>query len=140
MLSTANQAAAAEDDRFQASTLLAPGEAGSAQADRLRLLMKHPKTGDQQIIPIGYSVPVLLAGPVPLLLRRNWGLAALCIVLPILGQILLAPHANRLHIRHLLKRGYRAVSTEPGRVSHIEWLLGMQLPRYGGRRSSAPSA
>lgn len=114
--------------------------AAPARTERLHLLMKHPETGAQQVVPIGYSVPVLLAGPVPLLLWRNWRLAALCVVLPILGQILLAPHANRLHIRHLLKRGYRAVSTEPGRVSHIEWVLGMQLPRYGGRRSSAPSA
>lgn len=139
MFSPANPADSADDDRFQASTLLTR-ESVSAPVDRLRLLMKHPQTGDQQIIPIGYSLPVLLAGPVPLLLRRNWELAVLCVVLPILGQILLAPHANKLHIRHLLKRGYRAVSTEPGRVSHIEWLLGMQLPRYGGRRSSAPSA
>jgi hypothetical protein len=127
-------------DRDESVGAAAPTPASASTAvspERLRLLMKHPQTGDQQVVPIGYSVPVLLAGPIPLLRRRNWGLAAVCVLLPIVGQILLAPQANKLHIRHLLRRGYRAVSTEPGRVSHIEWLLGMQLPRYAGRKTAA---
>ena len=70
----------------------------------------------------------------PALRRPCAALLLACLLLPLLGQALLAPQANRRHLRRLVARGYRAVSTVPGRVSHVEWALGMQIPRYSGRR------
>lgn len=98
------------------------------------LLMRHPRTGEERIAPVGYAWSVLLAGPFVLARRGDWSMALVCLLLPLLGQALLAPQANRRHLRRLVARGYRAVSTVPGRVSHVEWALGMQIPRYSGRR------
>ncbi|WP_338416211.1 hypothetical protein [uncultured Sphaerotilus sp.] len=99
------------------------------------LLMRHPQTGETVEVPIGYSWPVLLFGPVVLARRRDWRLALVCLLLPLVGQVFLARTANRAYLNQLLRRGFRAVSTERGRVSQIEWQLGMQLPRYTGRSS-----
>jgi hypothetical protein len=55
----------------------------------------------------------------------------------VLGQLLVAPSANRTYLKLLLRRGFRAVSTTPGHVSRVEWQLGLQLPRYTGRSSKS---
>lgn len=99
----------------------------------LMLLLRHPSTGESMQVPLGYSVPVLLLGPFVLFRRGDWRSAVVSLLLPIVGQVMLAPTANRSHLKLLLRRGFRAVSTEPGHVSRIEWELGMQLPRYTGR-------
>ncbi len=101
------------------------------------LQMRHPVTGENLLVSMGYAWSVLLLGPIELVRRRDWPLAAVSVLLPILGQILLAPWANRAYLKRLLRRGFRAVSTEPGHVSRIEWQLGMQLPRYTGRSSKS---
>jgi hypothetical protein len=105
----------------------------------LTLHMRHPATGESREVSLGYCVPVLLLGPLVLLRRGDWRLAAVSLLLPIIGQICLAPTANRSYLKLLIRRGFRAVSAEPGQVSRIEWQLGMQLPRYTGR-SSKPAA
>ena len=124
-------------------SLGAPGGLGdkarttSAPGDEFTLLMCHPATGQRVRLPLGYSVPVLLLGPIELLRRRDWTRVAISVLLPIAGQILLAPTANRAYLKLLLRQGFRAVSTEPGHVSRIEWRLGLQLPRYTGRKSKS---
>ena len=62
------------------------------------------------------------------------------LALPLIGQMLLAPSANRRFLLRLLRQGYRAVRTRPGQVSHAEWLLGMQLPRHESRRASGEAS
>lgn len=131
-------------DGFRQSTLDAsrfepPGADGPPTAARPRarsLRMKHPVSGASTIAPLGYSLPVALLGPLPLLWRRSWGLAALILIatvlLPLIGQVLLASRVNKLHIQHLLRRGYRAMGRFPGEVSAIEWNLQITLPRYRG--------
>lgn len=111
-----------------------PAPAAAAAAPK-RLLMRHPASGRECHAPIGYAWPVLLFGPLAMARRRDWSGALVCLVLPLAGQILMAPRANRRHLRRLIAQGYRAVSTAPGRVSHAEWLLGMQIPRYSSRRA-----
>jgi len=101
------------------------------------LLMRHPSTGESVQVPLGYSVPVLLLGPLVLFRRGDWRLAVVSLLLPIVGQILLAPTANRSYLKLLVRRGFRAVSTEPGHVSRAEWTLGMQIPRYTARSSKS---
>ena len=101
------------------------------------LLMRHPATGESVQVPIGYSWQVLLFGPVALALRREWRLALVCLLLPLVGQVLLAGTANRIYLNQLLRRGFRAVRTQRGYVSQIEWQLCMQLPRYAGRSSKS---
>lgn len=123
---------ASEDD--QPSTF---SDAASRPTGPPILLMRHPETGDTVQAPIGYSWQVLLFGPVVLALRREWRLALMCLLLPLVGQVLLAWTVNRTCLNHLLRRGFRAVSTERGHVSQIEWQLGMQLPRYTGRSSKS---
>ena len=103
----------------------------------LVLQMRHPATGQRQDVPIGFSLPVALLGPIELARRRDWTSLAISVALPVLGQLLLAPSANRTYLKLLLQRGFRAVSTTPGHVSRIEWQLGMQLPRYSGRSSKS---
>jgi hypothetical protein len=105
------------------------------------LELRHPRTGDSVIVPVGFSLPVALLGPIPLLMRRSWRLAALTTVvsvaLPVAGQIFMATRINRMLVKNLLARGYRAVGTTPGMVSAAEWVLGFQLPRYAGRSTTA---
>ncbi|MEX8495799.1 hypothetical protein [Sphaerotilus sp.] len=101
------------------------------------LQMRHPATGKSLLVSTGYAWQVLLLGPIELVRRRDWRLVAVSVLLPVLGQILLAPWANRAYLQLLLRRGFRAVSTTPGHVSQIEWQLGMQLPRYTGRSSKS---
>lgn len=103
----------------------------------LTLQMRHPSTGESVQVPVGYSVPVLLLGPIVLLQRRDWRSAAVSLLVPILGQILLAPTANRSYLKLLVRRGFRAISVEPGYVSRVEWELGMQIPRYTARSSKS---
>lgn len=102
------------------------------------LMMRHPRTDHCTEVPLGYSLPVALFGPLPLMLRRDWPLAGLTLVvsvlLPVLGQITMGRYTNRMHIRNLLRRGYRAAGRAPGEVSAAEWALGMSLPRYRGAR------
>lgn len=107
--------------------------ARAAQSNAGLVLLRHPSTGESVQVPLGYSVPVLLLGPFVLFRRGDWRSAVVSLLLPIVGQIMLAPTANRSHLKLLLRRGFRAVSTEPGHVSRLEWELGMQLPRYTGR-------
>ena len=109
----------------------------SASDTPLVLQMRHPVTGQRQDVPIGFSLPVALLGPIELARRRDWTSLAISVALPLLGQWLLAPSANRTYLKLLLRRGFRAVSTTPGHVSRIEWQLGMQLPRYSGRSSKS---
>lgn len=101
----------------------------------LVLQMRHPTTGQRQDVSVGFSLPVALLGPIELARRRDWPSLAISLVLPVLGQLLLASSANRTYLKLLLQRGFRAVSTTPGHVSRIEWQLGMQLPRYSPRSS-----
>lgn len=103
----------------------------------MTLEMRHPTRGDSRQVAPGYSVRVLLLGPIELIRRGDWTLAAVSVLLPIVGQIFLAPTANRSYLKLLVRRGYRAVSREPGQVSRVEWELGMQLPRYTGRSSKS---
>ncbi|MEY4906691.1 MAG: hypothetical protein RL260_409 [Pseudomonadota bacterium] len=95
--------------------------------------MRHPATDDRVEVSLGYSLRVLLLGPIELVRRGDWRLAAVSLLLPIAGQIFLAPTAYRSYLKLLVRRGYRAVSTAPGQISRIEWQLGMLLPRYTGR-------
>ena len=108
----------------------------AAQVPPFGLLLRHPVSGQERFVPLGYSRRVLLLGPLALAGRGDWALALVCVVLPVLGQNLLAPTANRLHLKRLIRAGFRAVSTEPGRISLAEWRLGMQIPRYTGRRAA----
>ena len=101
----------------------------------LALQMRHPTCGQSVQASLGYSWRVLLLGPIELVRRGDWRLVAVSLLLPILGQILLAPTANRSYLQWLVRRGFRAVSAHPGQVSRIEWALGIQLPRYTGRSS-----
>lgn len=102
--------------------------------------MKHPRTGSTAVAPIGFSVPVLFFGPVPILMRGNMRLALITTLawvgLPVAGAIFMAYHANRMHLKDLLRWGFCAVSNEPGMISRIEWMLGLQLPRYRGRKAA----
>ena len=109
----------------------------SPPAAGMTLQMRHPSTGDRVEASLGYSLPVLLLGPIELIRRRDWPLAAVSVLLPIVGQICLAPIANRAYLKRLVRQGFRAVSGEPGQISRIEWQLGMQLPRYTGRSSKS---
>jgi hypothetical protein len=102
------------------------------------LMLRHPVTDERVRLTLGFSRPVLLLGPIELGRRRDWLRMAISLLLPIAGQILLAPTANRAYLKLLLHRGFRVVSTAPGHVSRIEWQIGMQLPRYTGRKT--PSA
>lgn len=135
--------ASSSTDSSPAETLLAAGShaarsTSQAQpASGLPLEMRHPTRGDSRYVEPGYSVRVLLLGPIELIRRRDWTLAAVSVLLPIAGQIFLAPTANRSYLKLLVRRGYRAVSREPGQVSRVEWQLGMQLPRYTGRSSKS---
>lgn len=99
--------------------------------------MRHPVTGARAQVPLGYSLPVLLLGPIELVRRRDWPLAAVSVLLPIVGQICLAPFANRIYLKRLVGQGFRVLGGEPGQTSRIEWQLGMQLPRYTGRSSKS---
>lgn len=108
---------------------------GSATEARLVLEMRHAESGDSRQIPMGYSLRVALLGPIELIRRGDWRSAAVSVLLPVVGQLLLAPTANRAYVKLLVRRGYRAVSREPGQISRIEWMLGLQLPRYAGRSS-----
>jgi hypothetical protein len=108
----------------------------SIQSDTsLTLQMRHPTTGKSVQVPLGYSRRVLLLGPIELVRRGDWRLVVVSLLVPVIGQILLAPTANRSYLQLLVRRGFRAVSAQPGQVSRIEWTLGMQLPRYTGRSS-----
>jgi hypothetical protein len=99
--------------------------------------MRHPLTGDRAGVSLGYSLPVLLLGPIELIRRRDWPRVVVSLLLPIVGQICLAPFANRAYLKRLVRQGFRAVSSEPGQISRIEWQLGMQLPRYAGRSNKS---
>jgi len=101
------------------------------------LEMRHPAHGDSCQVSLGYSVRVLLLGPIELIRRGDWRLVAVSVLLPIAGQIFLASTANRAYLKLLVRRGYRAVSREPGQISRVEWALGIQLPRYVGRSSKS---
>ncbi|PXW94928.1 hypothetical protein C7444_11110 [Sphaerotilus hippei] len=103
------------------------------------LELRHPRTGGSVTVPLGFSLPVAVLGPIPLLMHKRWRLAALTtvvsVLLPVAGQILMATRIHRLLIKDLLARGYRAVGTTPGTVSAAEWTLGMSLPRYRGPKA-----
>lgn len=79
---------------------------------------------------------VLLLGPLVWLGRRNWLLAATCVLLPLVGQVALAYCGDRLQVRGLVRKGYRAVGDEPGDITGKERLLRMNLPRYRERTTS----
>ena len=110
---------------------------GAAAETRSMLELRHAVTGDSRHIAMGYSLRVALLGPIELIRRGDWRGTAVSMLLPIAGQLLLAPTANRSYVKLLVRRGYRAVSREPGQISRIEWMLGLQLPRYAGRSSKS---
>jgi hypothetical protein len=113
----------------------APGTpAASPVAEVLVALeMRHPATGDSRLVRVGYSWRVALLGPIELVRRGDWPGVAVSVLLPVGGQLFLAPTANRTYLKLLVRRGYRAVSREPGQIGRVEWALGMLLPRYAGR-------
>ncbi len=108
-----------------------PTQPGTRAPHQLELI--HPKTGHVVKIPLGYHWPVALLGPVPLAMQRNWKLAALTTIatvcLPVVGQLVMAKFASRLHAKHLLQKGYRGRGQQPGDVSAAEWALGITIPR-----------
>lgn len=120
-----------------ASQFEARPTAGSAADAPPVLELRHAESGDSRQIAIGYSLRVALLGPIELIRRGDWRSTAVSLLLPVVGQLLLAPTANRTYVKLLVRRGYRAVSREPGQVSRIEWMLGLQLPRYAGRSSKS---
>lgn len=120
-----------------ANPLEAQPATGSKADARPVLELRHAESGDSRQIDIGYSLRVALLGPIELIRRGDWRNAAVSVLLPVVGQLLLAPTANRAYVKLLVRRGYRAVSREPGQVSRIEWMLGLQLPRYTGRNSKS---
>lgn len=113
------------------------GQAATVPAQPGRSLrLRHPQSGQVLLLPLGYSLSTALFGPLPWLWRRCWRLAGLvalvAIVLPLLGQVLMAAHVQRLYLRHLLRDGWRAWSRWRGDVSAVEWRLGLSLPRDRG--------
>lgn len=117
------------------STFEAPVRAaGEAE---IVLEMRHPASGDSRRFRAGYSREVALLGPIELIRRGDWRGVVVSVALPIVGQLLLAPTANRSYAKLLVRRGYRAVSREPGQVSRVEWMFGLQLPRYAGRNAKS---
>lgn len=110
---------------------------GMLPADHGRSLrLRHPSSGKVIVLPLGYSLPTAFLGPLPWLFSGRWriaGLVALATVaLPLLGQVLLAAHVQRLHLRQLLRQGWRAWSRYRGDVSAVEWRLGLSIPRDRG--------
>jgi hypothetical protein len=125
------------DSKYGAGADIDEGSAtvGASKPSNI-LRLKHPHTGRNAQAPLGYSIPVALLGPLPLLWRRSWPLA-LCtllvsVALPVVGQLYMASLVNRLHLQRLLRRGYRAQGRFPGEVSTVEWNLGIKIPRYRG--------
>jgi len=110
------------------------GQNTAGNAPPHTILMRHPDSGQEHEVVVGPSRAVLLLGPLELARRGDWGLMLLCIVLPVIGQVMAAPMANKRHLRRLIRDGYRAISPRPGHVSHAEWILGLHIPRYSGRR------
>lgn len=98
--------------------------------------MRHPDSGREVLVPIGFSPAVFLFGPLVWLVRRNWVLAATCVLLPLVGQVALAYCGDRLQVRGLVRKGYRAVGDEPGDITRKERMLRMSLPRYRERSRS----
>lgn len=98
--------------------------------------MRHPITGKERRVDIGFSRAVLLWGPLALAKKGDWIGVLACIAMPLAGQIMLAPVANKRHLRRLIAEGYYAVSNTRGHISHAEWLMCERIPRYRNRQQS----
>ncbi len=100
------------DDHAQDRTIgrhaVGPRAAGAGpdagQRRAARAADAPPRTGEERIAPVGYAGSVPLAGLLAPARRGDWSMALACLLLPLLGQALLAPQANRRHLRRLVAR------------------------------------
>ena len=97
-----------------------------------KIIFEHPEIGTTRSAPVGFSWTTFLFGPIVCLFRKDWFWLLLmliiagvtsgisCFVFPFLY--------NKLYIKRLLKKGYKATSTEGADLDSLKKKLELVLP------------
>ena len=96
-----------------------------------KITFENSVTGKTKIAPVGYSWTFLLFGFLPPLFRGDWKWGAILFVATLLtlgiAGIVFSFLYNKIYIKSLIAKGYKAVSVEVGPMERVVENLGFAL-------------
>ena len=97
------------------------------------IMFENPKTGAIKEAPVGFSWTTLIFGFFPALFRSDWKWAAIMFILTMItsglsGLVFMFIY-NKLYIRDLIGRGFKAASITSGDMDFAAGKLALQIPR-----------
>lgn len=98
---------------------------------------KNPVTGEMRRAPVGFSWTTLFFGFFPALFRSDWKWTLIMFILNIitycLSSFVFMFIYNKLYIKDLINKGYKAVSIDDGNYTQASSKIGIEIPRlYSG--------
>jgi hypothetical protein len=95
---------------------------------------KNPVTGEMRRAPVGFSWTTLFFGCFPALFRSDWKWFAIMLVIAMitygLSAFVFMFIYNKIHIKELINKGYKAVSIEDGNFDMANSKIGIEIPRF----------
>lgn len=96
---------------------------------------KNPMSGEMRRAPVGFSWTTLFFGCFPALFRSDWKWFAIMLLIGILtggfSFLVFMFIYNKLYIKELINKGYKAVSIEDGNFEKASANVGIQIPVLG---------
>jgi len=92
-------------------------------------------SGEMRRAPVGFSWTTLFFGCFPALFRSDWKWFAIMLLIGILtggfSFLVFMFIYNKLYIKELINKGYKAVSIEDGNFEKASANVGIQIPVLG---------
>jgi hypothetical protein len=93
---------------------------------------EHPATGELRRAPVGFSWTVLFFGCFPALFRSDWKWFAIMLLIAMLtwgvSFLVFMFIYNKLYIKELIGKGYKATSIDDGDFEKARHVLGIRIP------------
>jgi hypothetical protein len=121
-----------------------------------KITLKNDETGEVKTAPVGFSWTVLFFGFIPMLFRSDWKWAGIVVVIYIVTYMVVSTFApqpegvaywtgiifgfiyNKLYIKDLISKSYRAISVDKGELDDVIAKLGIDIPAESDGESQTP--
>jgi hypothetical protein len=92
--------------------------------------LRNSDTGEEVRVPFGFSWTTFFWGPFPALFRGDWKWAAIIFITAVFtwnfSNFIFAFVYNKLHIKDLLRDGYKVVDVENGSIDLVSDEVGFE--------------
>ena len=98
-----------------------------------KIHFEHPTTGEIRQAPVGFSWTMLFFGFFPPLFRGDWKWAIITLLIGFiscgLSFLVFIFIYNKLYIKDLINKGFKARTVDKGDIKAVETKLGINIPK-----------